>query len=457
MAVVHFSNRHISKNQTLKECIQFHIDYAKNPEKTQNGLLVSAYECNPETATEEFLISKKMYEMITKRSQPKDKDNISYMLMQSFKPEEITPQEAHEIGYQFAYEFTKGEHQFVISTHTNKNHIHNHIEINSTSLDCTHKFNAYKRWGISAQKLSDKICKEHCLSTIKEPQQKGKHYAEWKAKKENKSWKQVLKNTIDTTIPQSKNFEDFIENMRKQGYEMKQGKQISFRAVGQNRFTRMKTLGAEYTEIAIAEKIKLQQLKEKTSKKSITSFIDIEQKKKEGKGAAYEQWAKIFNVKQAANTVNFLTENDINYQTLEQQVQNSTERFHEISDQLKQKEKQIKEVLELKTNIIYYARTIDIYKQYQKTKDKQNFQKEHSEDIIKHEKAKAFFEKTNQKKLPKVKELQQQYQNLLAEKQQLYQQYTTAKKEMLEYQTAKQNMDKLLQTKQKNSEKDQEI
>ena len=265
MAVVHFHNRHTSKNQTVKECIKFHIDYAKNPEKTQNGLLVSAYECNPETATEEFLISKKMYEMITKRSQPKDKDNISYMLMQSFKPEEITPQKAHEIGYQFAYEFTKGEHQFVVSTHTDKEHIHNHVEFNSTSLDCTHKFNAYKQWGISAQKLSDKICKEHCLSTIKEPQQKGKQYAEWKAKKENKSWKQVLKNTIDEIIPQSKDFEDFMENMRKQGYEVKQGKQISFRAVGQNRFTRMKTLGVEYTEIAIAEKIKLQQLKEKTS------------------------------------------------------------------------------------------------------------------------------------------------------------------------------------------------
>ena len=457
MAVVHFHNRHTSKNQTVKECIKFHIDYAKNPEKTQNGLLVSAYECSPETAAAEFLISKKMYEMITKRSQPKDKDNISYMLMQSFKPEEITPQKAHEIGYQFAYEFTKGEHQFVISTHTNKNHIHNHIEINSTSLDCTHKFNAYKRWGISAQKLSDKICKEHCLSTIKEPQQKGKQYAEWKAKKENKSWKQVLKNTIDTTIPQSKNFEDFIENMRKQGYEMKQGKQIAFRATGQNRFTRMKTLGAEYTETAIAEKIKRQQSKEKTSKKSITSFIDIEQKKKEGKGAAYEQWAKIFNVKQAANTVNFLTENNVDYQKLEQKIQYRTKQFNEISSQLKQKEKQIKEVLELKTNIIYYARTIDIYKQYQKTKDKQNFKKEHSEDIIKHEKAKAFFEKNSQKELPKVKELQQQYQNLLAEKQQLYQQYATAKKEMLEYQTAKQNMDKLLQTEQKKLEKDQEI
>ena len=163
-------------------------------------------------------------------------------------------------------------------------------------------------------------------------------------------------------IPQSKNFKDFIENMRKQGYEVKQGKQISFRAVGQNCFTRMKTLGAEYTGTVVAEKIKLQQSKEKTSKKSITSFIDIQQKREQGKGAAYEQWAKIFNVKQAANTVNFLTENDINYQTLEQQVQNSTEQFHHLSDQLKQKEKQIKEVLELKTNIIYYARTIDIYK-----------------------------------------------------------------------------------------------
>lgn len=457
MAVVHFSNRHISKNQTLKECIKFHIDYAKNPEKTQNGLLVSAYECNPETATEEFLISKKMYEIITKRSQLKDKDNISYMLMQSFKPDEITPQKAHEIGYQFAYEFTKGEHQFVISTHIDKDHIHNHVEINSTSLDCTHKFNGYKQWGRAAQKLSDKICKEYALSTIKQPQQKGEKYIEWKAKKENKSWKQSLKNTIDVTIPQSKDFENFIENMRKQGYEVKQGKQISFRAAEQNRFTRMKTLGAEYTEIAVAEKIKLQQSQSNSIKKSITSFIDIEQKKKYGKGAAYEQWTKIFNVKQAANTVNFLTENNIDYQKLEQKIQYRTKQFNEISSQLKQKEKQIKEVLELKTNIIYYARTIDIYKQYQKIKDKQNFKKEHSEDIIKHEKAKEFFEKANQKKLPKVKELQQQYQNLLAEKQQLYQQYATAKKEMLEYQTAKQNMDKLLQTEQKKLEKDQEI
>ena len=457
MAVVHFNNRHVSKNQTIKQCIKFHIDYAENPEKTQNGLLVSAYECNPETAAEEFLISKKMYERITKRSQPKERDNISYMLMQSFQPEEITPEKAHEIGYQFAYEFTKGQHQFVISTHIDKDHIHNHVEINSTSLDCTHKFNGYKQWGRAAQKLSDKICKEHGLSTIKQPQQKGEHYAEWKAKKEGKSWKQTLKNTIDEIIPQSKNFEDFIENMRKQGYEIKHGKQISFRAVGQNRFTRMKTLGVEYSKTAVTEKIKLQQSEQKTNKKSITSFIDIEQKKKEGKGAAYEQWAKIFNVKQAANTVNFLTENNVDYQQLKQQIQNSTEQFHHLSNQLKQKEKQIKEILELKTNIIYYARTIDIYKQYQKAKEKQKFKKEHSDDIIKHEKAKRFFEKTNQKKLPKVKELQEQYQHLLTEKQQLYQQYTTAKKEMLEYQTAKQNMDKLLQTEQKKSGQNQEI
>ncbi len=179
--------------------------------------------------------------------------------------------------------------------------------------------------------MSDKIFKEHSLSTIKEPQQKGKHYAEWKAKKENKSWKQVLKNTIDNATPQSKDFEDFIENIRKQGYKMKQGKQISFRAAEQNCFTRMKTLGVEYTEIAVVEKIKLQQSQSISIKKSITSFIDIEQKKKDGKGEAYEQWAKIFNVKQAANTVNFLTENNVDYQKLEQQVQNSTKQFNEIS------------------------------------------------------------------------------------------------------------------------------
>lgn len=457
MAVVHFDNRHISKNQTIKQCIKFHIDYAENPEKTQNGLLVSSYECSPETAAEEFLISKKMYEMITKRSQPKDKDNISYMLMQSFKPEEVTPEKAHEIGYQFAYEFTNGQHQFVIATHTDKDHIHNHVEFNSTSLDCTHKFNGYKQWGKAAQKLSDKICKEHGLSTIKEPQQKGKQYAEWKAQKEGKSWKQQLKNTIEEVVPQSKDFEDFLENMRKQGYEIKQGKQISFKSAGQNRFTRMKMLGAEYSENIIAEKIKFQQSKPKQTKKSISSFIDIQQKREQGKGAAYEQWAKIFNIKQAANTVNFLTENDMDYQMLEQKIQYSTNEFNMVSSQLKQKEQQIKEVLELKTNIIYYARTVDIYKQYQKSKDKQKFKKEHSQDIMKHEKAKAFFEKSSQKKLPKIKELQEQYQILLAEKQQLYQKYGKAKREMLEYQTAKQNMDKLLQIEQKQTEKDQQI
>ena len=432
MAVVHFGNRHCAKNQTIKQCIKFHIDYAKNPEKTQYGLLVSAYECHTETAAEEFFISKKMYEMITKRSQPKERDNISYMLMQSFQPEEVTPEKAHEIGYQFAHEFTKGQHQFVIATHTDKEHIHNHIEFNSISLDCTHKFNGYKQWGKAAQKLSDKICKEHGLSVIKAPKQKGKHYAQWKAEKEGKSWKQILKDTIDEVLPKSKNFEDFIQNMRQQGYEIKEGKQIAFRAAGQSRFTRMKTLGAEYSEAVIAENIKLQQSmskQRKQNKKSITAFIDIEQKKKEGKGEAYEQWAKIFNVKQAANTVNFLTEHDINYQILKEKTENAVNEFHIISNERKQKEQQIKEILELKTNIIYFARTAAVYKQYQKSKDKQSFKKEHSEDIVKHEKAKAFFGKSGQNKLPKVKELQEQYQILLMEKQHIYQRYFKAKKE----------------------------
>ena len=248
--------------------------------------------------------------------------------------------------------------------------------------------------------------------------------------------------------------------MRQQGYEIKEGKQIAFRAAGQSRFTRMKTLGAEYSEAVIAENIKLQQSmskQRKQNKKSITAFIDIEQKKKEGKGGAYEQWAKIFNVKQAANTVNFLTENDINYQILKEKTENAVNDFHIISNERKQKEQQIKEILELKTNIIYFARTAAVYKQYQKSKDKQSFKKEHSEDIVKHEKAKAFFGKSGQNKLPKVKELQEQYQILLLEKQQIYQRYAKAKKEMLEYQTAKQNMDKLLQAEKNPIEKDQQI
>lgn len=181
------------------------IDYSRNPEKTDGGLLVTGYQCSPETAWQEFAVSKQIYTATTGRRRAPDKDVISYLIIQSFEPGTITPEEANKL----ALEFTGGEHQFIVATHIDKKHIHNHIEFNSTALDCSHKFNNIKNSYIPLRKANDRICQEFGLSIIENPEEKGKHYAEWSAEKKGQSWKALLRQTIDQVLPTVSTFDEF--------------------------------------------------------------------------------------------------------------------------------------------------------------------------------------------------------------------------------------------------------
>lgn len=261
MAISKLKPRHASEGRSIAAVLKDRLDYDKNPEKTDGGLLVTGYQCSPDTAWQEFAVSKQIYTATTGRKRAPDQDVISYLIIQSFEPGTITPEDANKLGYKLAMEFTGGEHQFIVATHVDKKHIHNHIEFNSTALDCSHKFNNVKNSFLPLRKANDRICQEFGLNIIEEPQEKGKHYVEWAAEKNGKSWKNLLRKNIDRILPAVKTFDEFLEAMRQEGYEVVQSKMIlKFRAQGQERFTRSRTLGADYTLEALQERIGKTQL-----------------------------------------------------------------------------------------------------------------------------------------------------------------------------------------------------
>ena len=314
MATTRIMPMHMNRGKTLLQSLAARTDYVMNPAKTDGGLLISSYECDPASADVDFLLSKQQYQLITGRQPKHGKDVIAYQIRQAFYPGEIEPEEANRIGYELAMRFTGGKHQFIVATHVDKAHVHNHIVFNSTTLDCTHKFNNVKDTADMIRDISDWLCLEKGYSVITEPEEKGKDYAEWNAEKSGTSWKAKLKETIGEVLPGCRDFEDFLRQMQERGYEVKRGKYISLRAPGQKRFTRLKTLGTEYAEEAIRAELEERSIPrsrtaatEKTRKNGrtptpdIAFLIDIEKKLSEGKGKGYEQWAKVFNIKQMAS------------------------------------------------------------------------------------------------------------------------------------------------------------
>ena len=319
MAISKIRPRHASEGRSIAAVLKDRIDYDKNPDKTKGGLLVSSYQCSADTAWQEFALSKQIYEAETGRKRDPEKDVISYLIIQSFKPGEISPEDANKLGYQLALEFTGGQHQFLVATHVDKRHIHCHIEFNSTTLDCTHKFNNYRNTYQTIRKINDRLCREHGLSVIEKPKEKGKHYAEWANGKRGTSWKDKLRRTIDRVLPAVSSYEEFLAAMRQEGYEIQTTRKVlSFRLAseGQERFTRAKTLGADYTLEAIKERIG-QPVKRPRRKAALLQkngrvnlLLDI-QSRLQGRGPGYERWLKIHNLKEAAKTLNYLTEHNI--------------------------------------------------------------------------------------------------------------------------------------------------
>ena len=366
MAISNILPRKIMRNRTRQQSMADRHDYDQKAEKTNNGELVSSYMCSPETAAEEFEISKQLYHQITGRSQSPDHDVIMYRVIQSFKPGEVSPEEANRIGYELAMKFTGGQHQFVVSTHVDKAHIHTHIEFNSTNLNCDGKFRDVKRSALVLRKLNDELCRAHGLSVIENPQPSAKKQREMAAAKYGTSHKEQLRQTIDRVLPGCKDYEDFLAKMRAEGYEIKEGKVLSFRTPGWDRFTRSNKLGVNYSREALRERSSNRGGHSDTAKKAIpytgrnvNLLIDIQAKMAAGKGAGYERWAKVFNLKEAAKTLNFLIENDLtDYDELTARAAQAGDRFDEASRRIKQLEGRMADAAQLKAHIINYSKNL---------------------------------------------------------------------------------------------------
>ena len=454
MAISKILPRKTMKNRTRQQSMAERHDYDQRPQKTQNGELVMSYMCQPETAAEEFEISKRLYFQITGRSQPVHRDIIMYRIIQSFKPEEISPEDANRLGYELAMKFTEGKHQFVVSTHVDKGHIHTHIEFNSTNLNCDGKFLNPKDSYLILRQLNDELCRAHGFSVIENPKPTAREQKqrEMEAAKHGRSHKERLRQTIDRVLPDCRDYDDFLEKMRAEGYEVKEGKTLSFRAPAWDRFTRSNKLGADYTREALRERSTHRGGRSTAAKRSVphagrkvNMLIDIQAKMAAGKGAGYERWAKIFNLKEAAKTLNFLVENDLtDYDELTARVERAGERFNAVSSRIKQLEARMAEVAQLKTHIINYSKTREVYAAYKKSRHKKEFLAEHGAEIAQHEAAKKAFDALGGKPIPKVAQLSEQYAALLAEKQEQYTQYKALRQDMISYRTAKQNVDKIL-------------
>ena len=417
MATTRLIPMHVIKGQTVAHTVHERISYAINPDKTNSGQLVKAYGCEPVTAAGEMLLCKKEYETYIGRSEEKKSDIVLYQIRQSFKPGEITPEKAQEIGYELAMSFTKGKYQFVVATHTDHAHFHNHIIFNSTSLDHTQKFRNFLGSSEAIRKISDKLCLENGLSIIEAPKQGPSHYGKWLGDKKPLSWQEKLRNTIDAVMAQKPaDFDVFLKLMADSGYEAKHGQHLAFRASGQQKFTRLRSLGEGYSEEELKSAI-LGKLVHSPKAKSpyrrtpakVNLLVDIQAKLQAGKGPSYERWAKVFNLKQMAQTINFLTENNVtDYETLVEKTKAATDRYYELSQQIKEIEKRMAEIAVLKKHIINYSKTKSIYVAYRETGFSRDFYDIHITEILNYNAAKNAFDKLIDLQIPSVKKLNEE-------------------------------------------------
>lgn len=452
---------HVSQNKTIAQCLSDRIDYGKNPEKTENNELISAYACDPRTADAEFLLSKKQYELITGRC---ERGNvIAYQVRQSFKPGEVAPLEANQIGYDFASRFLKGKHAFIVCTHTDKKHIHNHIYWNSTTLDCSRKFRDFRRSGKAVRTLSDLICTEHQLSVINDPQRHGDSYNKWLGEKAKTSHRELLRAVIDTALTQKPHdFNAFLALLAAEGFRVKQGKHITFAHDDFKQNVRMSSLGEGYNEDEIRAVIKGQRHHTPKKRRSVRqtqrpqTIIDIHAKLAEGKGEAYRRWASVENLKRMAKTKLYMDEHDLDYSALTDRKSVLAKKEAELSGKIVQAQTRLAEINVLKTHIVNYLKTKDVYVAYRNAGYSKKFLAEHEADIIIHKAAKKAFDDLGLKKLPTVKSLQVEFAVLLTSKKEAYAELKKVRDELKELSVHKANYEELRDLQKREERKEKE-
>lgn len=456
MAATRLIPMHVNKGKTIAQSLGDRTDYAKNPEKTDKGELVTGYQCDPMTVDEEFLLSKRQYEQITGRRQRHEV--IAYQIRQSFKPGEITPEEANRLGQELALRFTKGKYAFIVATHTDRAHVHNHIVFNSTSIDGTRKFKNFWLSSIALQKVSDLVCLENGLSVITpKPYRERTKRTDYPRRVKNRD---VLWEDIDAVLQKKpESFEAFLQELRALDYEIKYGKHISVKGKNQARFIRLSSLEEGYTEADLRAHFLGQQEHKPREKRNnhatarpFNLVIDI-QSKLQNKGAGYQRWASVYNLKQMSKTLLFLRDHKIeSMEQLDQLVQQQTAKRDALISSIQQSEKRLAEISTLKKHIINYSKTRATYEEYRKAGYSKKFLEAHREEITIHKAAKAAFDELGVRKLPRVKDLSIEYAEVLAAKKQTYAEYRLAKNDAQELLIAQQNVASLYDAERKEEE-----
>lgn len=453
MATTRLMPLHSGKGRSVAAALGRTTDYVKNPEKTDGGEWVTAYECNPDIVDQEFLFSKRRYAALTGR-ETRERDVIAYHLRQSFKPGEIGPAQANKIGYDLAMSLTKGRHAFIVCTHVDKSHIHSHIIFNSTSLDCTRKFRNF--WGSSfaIRRISDTLCLENGLSVIENSKPSRGCYGTWLGDKKPLTVRGKLKQFIDAALSSGiKDFDGFLTAMRVAGVEVKCGKHLALKIPDGKRFVRCDSLGVDYTDDAIFERISgkrtvifKQETKDASAPAKPNLLIDIQAKLQQANSPGFERWAKVYNLKEMAKTLIYLQENGLDdYDALAKATDTSAKKYHGISDKTKANNKRMKEISEMQKQIGTYGKTREAYTQYRKLPPKKRdaFYNEHSSEIILCEAAKRYFDLLGRQTLPSINTLKREYAALNAENKRLYPEQKRERAKMMELLTVKNNTDRI--------------
>lgn len=429
---------HISKGETIAQSMKDRFDYGQNPEKTQGGELISAYECDHRTADAEFLLAKAKYKAVTGREQKRDADVLCYQIRQAFKPGEITPEEANRVGYETAMRWTKGKHAFFVATHTDRRHIHNHIYYNSTSLDCTRKFRDFFRSAAALRKLSDRVCLEHDLSVIQNPKlhSKGRflHYGQWIGERPPSAKQRVRLAIVEALGKKPADFAAFLRLMDESGFAVKRGRGggISFLAPGQEKPTRLRssTLGPGFDPEDIRAVI--------AGERPIPELPQ--------EGPAYARWAKIYNLKQMAAALQYLREHGLtDYEALAASTEAAVDRFHSLAGELRDTEEALSRTSQLMGAVVQYAKTRPVFDGYKAARYSKKYLAQHEAELADYRAAKAAInELLDGAKLPKMDTLKKKHRELADKKKSLYTEYRKAQADMREAVAVKANVDHLL-------------
>ena len=453
MATTRIIPMHVNKGKTIAQCLTERTDYAKNPDKTEDGEYISTYACDAKTADSEFLLSKRQYRQLTGREQASDV--IAYQIRQSFKPGEVTPEEAHQMGIELAERFLKGQHAFVVATHTDRRNIHNHLEWSAVTLDGMGKFRNFLGSGRAVARLSDQICMEHKLSVIEKPQHTGVSYNKWLGDKAIPSQRDTLRNVLDEVLAQKPgSFEGLLAAVQQKGWEIKRGKQLSFRGTGEKRFKRLDTLGEAYAEETLRAVLagKRVHVPEKRGRKQRTAqgtqvslLVDVQAKLQAGKGTGYANWAKKFNLKQMAQTLNWLSDHGIqDFAELSAKVDAASAERRDLLKQARAAEKRLNEISALRKQVVTYARARKVFEAYRQAGYSKKFAAEHREELETYRGAKRAFQRMEQAKIPSGRELQVAFEQTLVEKRDAYAAYWAKQQEWREMMVVKGNVEQVL-------------